>query len=159
VSGIVAGTLPWHDLDEALEAEYQGDVEQVPMPPWIHDVDAPVGPGGTEPLPLEDPELSFVAPEGIDAELRGKIAALGARPVAPAQVAASTTGTCVWLEPGAGPVPESLAHRGPASRVVLLPGPDGTLDASWALVDWVVPGPWPRVLADLQGAAWRRALS
>lgn len=159
VSGIVAGVLPWHDLDESLEAEYQGDVERVPMPEWVHEVKVPVGPGGTEPLAIEQPVLVYVAPEGIDAELKSKLAALGATPATPADIASSTKGTCIWLEPGAGPVPDALAHRGPASRVVVLPGPDGTLDASWSMVDWVIPGPWPRVLADLQGAAWRRALT
>jgi hypothetical protein len=159
VSGIVAGVLPWHDLDESLEAEYQGDVERVPMPAWVHDVEAPVGPGGTEPLPIESPEVSFFAPEGIDAELRGRLSALGARAVGVSDVAASTKGTCIWLEPGAGPLPDALSQRGPASRVVLLPGPDGTFDASWALADWVLTGPWPRVLADLQGPAWQRALT
>lgn len=158
VSGIIAGVLPWHDLDESLEAEYQGDVERVPMPAWVHDVKVPVGPGGTEPLAIEDAELSYVAPEGIDADLRAKLTALAAQPVTPADVVASTSGTTLWLEPGAGPLPDALAQRGPAARIVLMPGPDGTFDASWALADWVLPGPWPRVLSDLSGAAWRRAL-
>jgi hypothetical protein len=158
VTGIVAGVLPWHDLDESLEAEYQGDVERVPMPAWVHDVKVPVGPGGTEPLEIEPAELVYVAPEGIDADLRTKLSALTAQPVTPDDVVASTSGTTLWLEPGAGPLPDALAQRGPAARVVLMPGPDGTFDASWALADWVLAGPWPRVLSDLSGAAWRRAL-
>ncbi|MBK6917021.1 MAG: hypothetical protein IPH07_06445 [Deltaproteobacteria bacterium] len=158
-SGIVAGVLPWHDFDEQLEAEYQGDVDQVPMPAWVAEVPPPVGAGGTDRLIIGEPQLRYVAPDAIDHELRAKLAAVGAKPTRVEDVALATIGHTLWLQPGAGPLPDALAHRGPGSRVLLLPGPDGTLDATWALADWVLPGAWPDVLAALQTPAWRRALT
>jgi len=158
VTAIVAGVLPWHDFDEQLEAEYQGDVDQVPMPRWVMEVPVPVGAGGTDRLVVGVPELGFVAPDAIDHELRSKLAGVGAKPVSAGDVERAPSGTFLWLSPGAGPLPEALGHRAPAARLVLLPGPDGTLDATWALADWVVPGAWPKVLTALQSTPWRRAL-
>ena len=151
--------LPWHDFDEQLEAEYQGDVDQVPMPAWVAEVPPPVGAGGTDRLIIGEPQLRYVAPDAIDHELRAKLAAVGAKPTRVEDVALATIGHTLWLQPGAGPLPDALAHRGPGSRVLLLPGPDGTLDATWALADWELPGAWPDVLAALQTPAWRRALT
>jgi hypothetical protein len=159
VSGVVAGTLPWHDFDEQIEAEYQGDVDRVPMPAWVTEVPMPIGAGGTERLVVGEPQLGFVAPEAIDDDLRHKLAATGAKPASAEAVARASSGTYLWLQPGAGALPEALSHRGPASRVILLPGPDGTLDATWALADWVLPGVWPKVLGALQTGPWRRALT
>lgn len=159
VTAVVAGVLPWHDFDEQLEAEYQGDVDRVPMPRWVSEVPAPVGAGGTDRLVVGVPEFGFVAPEGIDHELRAKLAATGARPVSVHDVENATSGSFLWLTPGAGALPAGLGHRSPAARVVVLPGPDGTFDATWALADWVVPGAWPDVLAALQTMPWRRALT
>ncbi len=158
VSGVVAGTLPWHDFDEQLEAEYQGDVDRVPMPPWVKEAAVPLSPAGTERLVIAQPELGYVAPGTIDAELRAKLVATGAKPATVEDVARASSGSYLWLQPGAGPLPEQLTRRGPGSRVVLLPGPDGTFDPSWALADWVLPGAWPKVLGTLGGPPWRRAL-
>lgn len=159
VSGIVAGTLPWHDFDEQLEAEYQGDVDKVPMPSWVQDAPMPVGAGGTEPLVVGEPELGYVAPPELDGELVETLAAIGARPIDPLELARSTAGTTLWFQPGAGAVPDGLAQRGPGSRVLLLPGPDGVLDASWTMIDWAVAGAWPAVLGQLGSPQWRRVLS
>ncbi len=159
ITGIVAGVLPWHDLDEQLEAEYQGDVDQVPMPRWVSEVPVPVGAGGTDRLIIGVPEFGFVAPDAIDHELRAKLAATGAKPATPRDIQTATGGSFLWLSPGAGPLPEGLSHRGPAVRLVLMPGPDGTFDATWALADWVLPGAWPQVLTALQTMPWRRALT
>jgi hypothetical protein len=158
VTGIIAGTLPWHDFDEQLEAEYQGDVDQVPMPAWVKDATMPPSPAGTQPLVLAQPELGYVAPAAIEADLRAKLTATGAKPSTVDEVTHAQTGAWLWLAPGAGPLPDALSRRGPGSRVVLLPGPDGIFDPSWALADWVLPGVWPKVLGMLQGPAWRRAL-
>lgn len=158
VSGIVAGTLPWHDFDEQLEAEYQGDVDRVPMPSWVKDAAVPLSPAGTERLVLAQPEIGFVAPPTIDAELRAKLTAVGAKSATVDEVVHSQTGSWLWLHAGAGPLPELLSRRGPGSRVVLLPGDNGNFDPSWALADWVLPGAWPKVLGMLGSPGWRRAL-
>jgi hypothetical protein len=158
VTGVVAGTLAWHDFDEQLEAEYQGDVDRVPMPEWVKDAAVPLSPAGTERLVISQPELGYVAPAAIDAELRAKLTLTGAKPSTPEEVARAQGGSYLWLAPGAGALPEALSRRGPGSRVVLLPGPDGIFDPSWALADWVLPGVWPEVLGMLQSPPWRRAL-
>lgn len=158
VSGIVAGTLPWHDFDEQLEAEYQGDVDRVPMPAWVKDAAVPLSPAGTERLVLAQPEIGYVAPPTIDAELRAKLTAAGAKPASVDDVVRAQSGSWLWLMAGAGPLPELLSRRGPGSRVVLLPGEHGNFDPSWALADWVLPGAWPKVLGMLGSPPWRRAL-
>jgi hypothetical protein len=158
VTGIIAGMLPWHDFDEQLEAEYQGDVDQVPMPEWVKEAAMPLSPAGTQPLVLAQPEIGYVAPAAIDADLRAKLTATGAKPSLVEDVARAESGSYLWLAPGAGALPDVLSRRGPGSRVVLLPGPDGIFDPSWALADWVLPGVWPKVLGLLQSPPWRRAL-
>lgn len=159
VTAISAGLLPWHDLDEQLEPEYQGDADRVPLPEWVATTPVPDGAGGTDRLVLAPPELRYVAPDAIDPDLRTRLSAIGARPAAPRDVEHSQAETFLWLAPGAGRIPEFLGHRAPGARVVLLPGPDGTFDATWALADWVLPGAWPKVLNALQAMPWRRALT
>jgi hypothetical protein len=151
ITGIVAGTLPWHSFAETLEAEYAGDVDQVPLPDWV---EAATEQATETPPPVFQISgagpVGYVAPDVLDAGLQRGLEHLGAERTTLEGVAASTSGTYLWLAPGAGRIPEELlAARSPATRVVLLPGPDAKVDATWSVADWVFGGPWPDVVETL----------
>ena len=158
ITGVIAGTLPWHAFAEALEAEYAGDVDEVPMPPWVAD-----NPQSTPPSfqIAADGPVGYVAPEALDADLRRRLEQLGAEPIGLGQAAAMQNGTLLWLLPGAGHLPaEQLTRRAPGTRILLFPGPDARPDASWSTVDWVFSGPWPQAVDALMqtttaGGPWR----
>jgi hypothetical protein len=157
VTGIIAGTLPWHALTEPLEAEYAGDVDQVPLPTWVEACGDRVR---TFQIAGDDP-VGYVASEPLEPDLRRGLEQLGATRATLDDVAKSESGTFVWLAPGAGHLcADPLGGRAPATRVVLLPGPDAKVDPSWSTVDWVFGGPWPNVLRTLiqaksAGGSWQ----
>ena len=51
-----------------------------------------------------------------------------------------------------GRVPEAMA-------VDLAGGPGAQADASWALADWVIPGPWNEAIKELHSDLWKPALA
>jgi hypothetical protein len=148
VTGIVAGVLPWHRLDVELEAEYEGDVDDVPLPPWIEVEVAHRGSPPVFQLGAEG-QIGYVAPGPVDKLVERRLRALGADPATWDDVFSANSGTYVCLVPAAGPVPQDLAGRGPGSRVIMLPGPRCRVDTSWSFVDWVFQGSWPEVIAAL----------
>lgn len=153
ITGLIAGTVPWHDFDAELEAEFEGDVDQAKVAAWVEEAA-----GETD---LRAPSfqiagfgsVGYVAPEGLDESVRDQLQALGAEPTTPQYAASAQQGTFLWLSPGAGPLPDEVGGRGPAARLLLLPGPDATVDPTWSLADWVIGGPWPDVIAQLREAA------
>lgn len=154
ITCIVAGTLPWHDLGAQIEPEYEGDVGDVPMPPWVKEVTGdPVGFRATAQGPLH-----YAAPGGADEATLAVLASMGARPLPDDAVGTPITGTILWLPANGAPMPEALGQRGADSRVILLPGPGAQPDPSWALADWVLPGDTPDTLRQLHSDLWRSAL-
>lgn len=149
VVGIVAGTLPWHQLPSAIEAEFEGQVDQAPVPAWVS------GSGGQ---PHHDPSLYYVAPADLDPNVRAQLEALGARAVGPDYAAQHQSGTLLWLDAGPGGLPEALAHRPPTASVIALPGQLTEIHASWSVADWVIPGPWEQAAQTLAADYWRAAL-
>jgi hypothetical protein len=159
ITGIVAGALPWHEHHTELEAEYESDVDHVPLPPWMEQA-AEQSERGEPPVfqVTGDGSVDYVTgSEKLDATVQQRLRALGAVSVPLHVASSSTTGTHVVLSAGAGPLPDGFAGRGPASRVILLPGKSGVLDASWSLADWVFPGAWAKVLDQLLGGPWETA--
>lgn len=158
VTGIIAGVLPWHRFEVELEAEYEGDVDDVPLPPWVEQEIAVAERGPTPVFQLAaDGDICFVAPGPLDKVVQRRLRALGADPASWDEVFASEHGTYLCLVPAAGPVPQDLAGRGPGSRVIVLPGPRCRIDNSWSLVDWVFQGSWPEVIGRLIDGPWETA--
>jgi hypothetical protein len=157
VTGIVAGTLPWHHFDQALEPEYLGQVDAVPMPPWVAELGR-----SAEPPPvfrmLGEAPLRFIATEGLDSGFAAELTRRGMERAEPADVARFATGTFVWFLAGAGPLPDAITHSPPTCRVILLPGPDATFDPSWSGADLVVAGTWPEAVSRLHEPLWRNPL-
>lgn len=161
VTGLVAGTLPWHAFDQALEPEYLGRVDEVPLASWVRgrstEVEAGDAPGFAM---VPERPLQFVAPEGMDGEVMRKLEQLGASRVGPTELADIAVGTTVlWFQPGAGPLGDELAARPPGCRAMVFPGPDAVFDPSWTHADLVVPGAWPEAVARLLEPLWRAALA
>jgi hypothetical protein len=162
ITGLVAGTVPWHAFGEQLEAEYAGDVELVPMLPWVDRVAAIAAeaPAPTFQIAGEGP-VRYVGPDILDDSVRRRLERLDAEPMSLEGMTSMGGGTILWLLPGAGPIPEAqLADRNAGTRLVLLPGPDAKVDASWSSVDWVFAGPWPQAIDGLiqtttAGGPWR----
>lgn len=158
VTGVIAGVLPWHRFDVELEAEYEGDVDDVPLPPWVEREIAASERGGAATFQLAaDGHIGYVTPGPLDKLVERRLHALGADPATWDEVFSAGHGTYVCLVPAAGPVPQDLAGRGPASRVIVLPGPRCRIDSSWSLVDWVFQGSWPEVLDRLLDGPWETA--
>lgn len=149
ITAVVAGTLPWHALPEALEAEYQADVDEVPRPAWVSaapdDGEAPVFAIGGAPLRW----LASSAPDSSTLAVLGR---LGAEPASSPEDAARPGGTVLWIS--ADPVPEALAERARSSRLVVLPGEGTGLDPSWQAAEWVFPGPAATALEAILDSPW-----
>ena len=158
VTGIIAGVLPWHKFDTELEAEYEGDVDDVPLPPWVEEEIAATERGDAPVFQVAaDGHIGYVAPGPLDKVVQRRLRALGADIASWDDASTASHGTYVCLAPAAGPVPDDLAGRGPGCRVIVLPGPEATVDSSWSLVDWVFPGLWPEVLDRLIDGPWETA--
>lgn len=148
--GVIAGTLPWHSLGGSIDAEYQASAPEVPLPRWIEKGDGSLARGGG---------VVFVTPDGLAGPVPEALEAMGAHR-APVDYAANhRKGTLLWLAAGGEPLPMELSNRPAGSRVIVLPGPDPKLDDSWNLADWVLPGPWGSVVAQLGSPAWKAALA
>lgn len=149
ITAVVAGTLPWHTLPEALEAEYQADVDEVPQAPWaaaiVMDGKPPVfGLGGAP--------LRWLAGSAPDSDTLAALGRLGAEPADSAEDAVRPGGTVLWMS--ADPVPEVLAERPTSSRLVVLPGEGTGLHPSWQAADWVFPGPPSSALTAILDSPW-----
>lgn len=148
VTSIVAGTLPWYDLPTIIDAEYDNEASHVELPQWVQKLDAQFGRGA----------LRFFAGADLDPGLRAALGALGAKAVGPEYLEHHENGTLLWLS-NASPLPEVLRDRTVGARVMYFPGPGAQADASWALADWVIPGPWNEAIKELHSDLWKPALA
>lgn len=146
---IVAGSLPWHHMPGGIEAEFEGQVDQSVLPDWI---------AATGGAPQSSPGLYYVGPQDLDDNVRAGLANIGAQPVAPDYAMQHQGGTLLWLDAGPTGLPEALATRSPAARVIALPGPLTEMHTSWTMADWVIPGPWDAAVHQLSADHWRAAL-
>lgn len=155
ITGVVAGTLPWHRSSLTLEAEYEGDVDHVDLPAWVEAVD----PDAASPsfLVTAPGDVGFVSEHELDRVVEQRLAQLGGSAVDDDTIAAAQDGTYLRLQRGSDSLPQIVATRGPGSRLIVLVGPDAVFDPSWANADLVFGGAWPEVLDDLLGGPWETA--
>ncbi len=156
ITGVVAGVLPWHSFEADVEAEYEGNVDDVPLPAWMNTA------VGDEPTPVfqiagAGDDVTYIGPESVDRLVTQKLEALGATRRTWDEVLDATTGTTIVLT--TAPLDdqgmhERIAKRSAQHRILVLPGPDGELDPSWSHVDWVLPGRWPHALGTLLEGPW-----
>jgi hypothetical protein len=150
VVGIVAGGLPWHQLADGIEGDYEGDSSTVSMPEWVTALGNTRAEGGA---------IKFVAPDGLSGPIPTALEVMGAERVDPGYADRHDDGTLLWLGADGQGVPESLAERPPVARVIALPGPNPNFDDSWKFADWVLTGPWTSVIQQLRSPAWKATLS
>ena len=150
VLGVLAGSLPWYDFPTTIEGDYEGDVGDITMPPWLSQGDGSLQHGGAG--------LVYVAPEGLGPAIPQALESLGAHAVPPEYAASHSKGTLLWLSADGQGLPTELASRPPGARVVAMPGPDPQMHDTWNLADWVLPGSWSQVIAALSSPAWKANL-
>ncbi len=153
ITGVIAGVWPWHRFPTPLEPEYAGDVAAAEIPNWARKLSAALPAFGG----LAAGPIRYVAPPDLSHAAQTQLLNLGAEKIGFDDISAGLTGTLLWMDAGLSGIPESIAARDPASSVVLLPGPQGSVQETWSRADWVLPGAWPEILAQLQEAPWRRA--
>ncbi len=158
--GVVAGSLAWQQAPLQIEPEYETDVGQVELPEWL----VRAAERATDlTTTREQPPLVFCGSEGIpaqlDAETLAALANIGAHAVSEATIGTMNEATVIWLDRGEG-LPISLFERSPGVRVILLAGDrsiSGSVDSSWGLADYVLPGVWSTVLQQFGEPAWKTA--
>jgi hypothetical protein len=157
VTGVVAGTAPWHVFDQPLDPEFLGAVDTVPMPAWVSQtaaldrevpVFAMVGPG----------PLRFIAPHGVPDRVEALLTHHRMEAATVEDLERDAMGTFVWLGDGRAVLPDALTHRTPTARLVLLAGEGARVDPSWASADLVVAGTWTDALGRLHEPLWRTAI-
>lgn len=161
VTGIVAGTPPWHAFEAALDPEYLGDVEDLAAPAWAM---AGAASGVTEHtaagfVMVPEGPVSFVAPRGLDKGVQRVLQQLQAQRLEPTPAATAEAQTVLWFVRGGDPLPEALQERSPTTRAVVFVDTDARFDASWKHADLVVPGPWDQGVARLCEPRWRASLA
>lgn len=151
VTAVVAGTLPWHVFGESLEAEYQADVDEVPLPDWT---------AGATPKDDESPPVfsvgapgpsRWMAPQPVDRDTKNFLVRMGVEQTS-TDDPIPTRGTLMWLS--SEPIPPALAERPVTTRLMVLPGEDATLDPSWSAAEWVLSGSRAGVLEGLLASPW-----
>lgn len=151
VTAVVAGTLPWHAFSETLEAEYQTDVDQCELAPWIE----PAAAGGDVPVfgVLSEGPLHWLATEPPGPDTAEALSQLGAVAAASPDQSVADAGAVLWLS--SAPVPAVLAERPAGQRLLVLPGTAATaLDPSWRCADWVLPGSAAEALSAIVQSPW-----
>ena len=157
VVGVVTGALPWQQSPLHIEPEYDADVTQVELPDWL----VAAAQRATDLTSTMDPPPLLHVGSPLDEATEAALSSLGAYAIEPDQIDESTEGTLLWFDGGEG-LPMSLSERNPGLRVILLPGErdiSGPLDRSWGLADFVLPGPWPEVVRQFNGTAWKSILA
>ena len=158
--GVIAGAHPWHGPQAnpqassggplgPIEAEYQAGVGDVPMPLWLSQGSGELVRGGG---------LVYVAPDSLEGPIPAALKAMGAHAVPPEYAANHQKGTLLWLSADGQGLPAQLAERPAGAQVIVLPGPSPELHDTWNLADWVLSGPWGKVVSMLGSAKWQAAL-
>ncbi len=160
VIGVVAGALPWHEAPLQIEPEYEADVTQVELAPWLREASESAAPPQTEP-----PPIFYVAPEGLDSDTEAALQALGATPQDAADLGfnqpdSPRRATILWFASDAPSLslPEQLHDRGPGVRLLVLiaeRAPDGGVDPSWETADLVLVGPHAETVGEFSKLAWK----
>ncbi len=147
VTAIIAGCFPWHDLEGTLDPEYEHDVADVPLPPWL--AADPTREGTFILAPLGD--VYFWSADPPEVALAGRLNQAGAQAVEGASVGKLSGATLLMFPSKDGGLPPALAQRAPTLRTVVIAADDGVPDPSWASADWAFRGPWQAALRDLLG--------
>jgi len=147
VTGVIAGTLPWHNLSTELDAEYEDSVEQVDLPAWL----MPSGEDGPTFRATETGPRRYIAEGPLDVEVLKRLRAAGATAAEPVDVTDVSGGTFFWFDARSSTLPAACVERSPESRLFLFPGRRSELDPTWSSADWVFGGPWPDAFARLEG--------
>lgn len=154
LTAIAAGVRPWHRFELELDPEYEGDVDEVDLPEFITDGDAPVFDLGARPL-------GYVAPDKLDPAIVGALEGLGATPTTWDAAPHRSGGTTVVLLDAGGQLPPVAARDDPGRVIVLLgsdaPPPDDAVPPAWRHVDWLLPGRWADVIGSLREGPWTSA--
>lgn len=135
---LLAGTLPWYDLQAEVIPEYPGDdqlcdLRELPVPP---------GPDSAA-------ELRYVIdPEFDNTQLRSELSLLGASELLAGD---HPSPRCVKICIG-----QTLpSYATPEQRWVLIPGrPDTPIQSEWGAASWVLPGKAYDALRLLHGQNW-----
>ncbi|MCA9694594.1 MAG: hypothetical protein KC636_33760 [Myxococcales bacterium] len=154
ITAMIAGCLPWYDLETVLDPEYQKNCDAIALPDWVA--------ADKKSSDRDRRQIVYVVAEHlgeIDAETRAALRSLGARPAPSQQIEQHDGGTLLLLGAPEGGLPESLDRKAADARVVFLPGETARFHKSWARADWVLPGPWPEPLRDLHSEMWKKLLS
>lgn len=164
VIGVVAGSLCWQQAPLQIEPEYEADVTQVELAPWlaaaVEQVDD-LSRLSRLSRTIEPPPLLYVSNAELDAPTTAALAQLGAHAgqiVDYTKGAATGPGTLLWFDGAGEGLPLTLLERGPELRVILLPGPraiSGPIDSSWGMADFVIPGEWRELVEEFNGPAWK----
>lgn len=135
---LMAGTLPWHELQAELIPEYPGDDQLCDL---------------REMQPARRPEarcpLRFVIDPALDnAQIRAELSLLGATE-AVAQESSRDSCICIYIGPD---LPETVQ---PLQRSILIPGDlDRPIQGDWGRADWVLPGTPYDALRGLHSQFW-----
>lgn len=154
VIGVVAGGLPWHDAPLQVEPEYEADVTQVELAPWL--VEAAAAATNLTKT-VEQPPLVYIAPEGVEADVKAALESLGAYASEIDKLVDLGAATALWFDDGNG-LPEALGDRSPGVRVVLLTDgvePSDPIDSSWVFADLVLTNPAAQTVREFNGQAWK----
>ncbi len=158
VIGVVAGALPWQQSPLHIEPEYESDVGQVELADWL----VAAAERATDLTTTHEPSpLVYLTakPSELDQDTLQGLAGLGAYAVDEAALAGMREATVLWFDHGEG-LPLTLLERHPGVRIVLLIGDramGGSVDSSWGLADYVLPGVWSTVVRQFGGPSWKTA--
>lgn len=168
VTAVVAGVKPWHRFNGELDPEFEGDVDDAPLPAFLSKPETDSNSELLPPPPVFDlgaAPLGYVAPLGLDPVLATALAGLDAVPTSLGEGPHLRGGTTIILSPSGSPL--ALEARDDLGRVLVLLGPPSEDPADvvptdvvppvWKHADWVLPGRWPDVIASLREGPWSQA--
>lgn len=135
---LMAGTLPWYELQAEIIPEYPGDdqlcdLREIPIPP----------------VPGHAPELRYVIDPELDStKLRSELSLLGASELHPSDNASAH---CIRICIGES-LPDYAAED---QRWILVPGnPSLPIAGAWGEAWWVLPGKPYDAIRNLHGQIW-----
>lgn len=136
---VIAGALPWHDLEAKIIPEYPGDDQ----PGDLNEVPLPSSPS-------KAPHLRFMIDEGLDnPQVRAELALLGALPLdSQDTLPEHSVRICIGKSL---PLEAELDERW-----ILVPGdPNLEIEVDWGQAHWVLPGDPYDAVRSLHSQLWR----